>query len=149
MPPSPAGGSWRAMLPVGPRNWANSISMIVLDDSAKAQFRGWFTGCFVLSTSVVPVSWRSRNSRSKALSVARDTVAPRSVTRGPPMREVLASPKMLAIMILAGASGYPNQLTESALQAWLKDSQVSNTVIGLMSYVAMPYLLKFLWAPLI
>jgi hypothetical protein len=27
---------------------------------------------------------------------------------------------MLAIMVLAAASGYPNQLTESALQAWLK-----------------------------
>jgi MFS transporter, PAT family, beta-lactamase induction signal transducer AmpG len=65
------------------------------------------------------------------------------------MREILASPKMLAIMVLAAASGYPNQLTESALQAWLKDAHVSNTMIGLMSYVAMPYLLKFLWAPLV
>jgi MFS transporter, PAT family, beta-lactamase induction signal transducer AmpG len=83
------------------------------------------------------------------LSVARDTVAPRSATPGPPLREVLASPKMLAIMVLAAASGYPNQLTESALQAWLKDSHVSNTTIGLMSYVSLPYLLKFLWAPLI
>jgi PAT family beta-lactamase induction signal transducer AmpG len=65
------------------------------------------------------------------------------------MREVLASPKMLAIMILAAASGYPNQITESALQAWLKDSHVSNTTIGLMSYVALPYLLKPLWAPFV
>ncbi len=56
---------------------------------------------------------------------------------------------MLAIMVLAAASGYPNQLTESALQAWLKDAHVSNTTIGLMSYVALPYLLKFLWAPLV
>ena len=56
---------------------------------------------------------------------------------------------MLAIMIMGAASGYPNQLTESALQAWLKDSHVSNTTIGLMSYVALPYLLKFLWAPFI
>lgn len=56
---------------------------------------------------------------------------------------------MLAIMLLAGASGYPNQLTESALQAWLKDAGVSNTTIGLMSYVALPYLLKPIWAPLV
>jgi PAT family beta-lactamase induction signal transducer AmpG len=56
---------------------------------------------------------------------------------------------MLAIMVLAGASGYPNQLTESALQAWLKDVGASNTTIGLMSYVALPYLLKFLWAPFV
>jgi MFS transporter, PAT family, beta-lactamase induction signal transducer AmpG len=65
------------------------------------------------------------------------------------MREVLASPKMLAIMVLAAASGYPNQLTESALQAWLKDAHVSNTTIGVMSYVALPYLLKPLWAPFV
>jgi len=56
---------------------------------------------------------------------------------------------MLAIMVMAAASGYPNQLTESALQAWLKDSHVSNTTIGVMSYVALPYLLKFLWAPFV
>ena len=67
----------------------------------------------------------------------------------PSLRSILASPKMLAIMLLAAASGFPNQLTESALQAWLKDSGASNTTIGVMSYVAIPYLLKFLWAPLI
>jgi PAT family beta-lactamase induction signal transducer AmpG len=56
---------------------------------------------------------------------------------------------MLAIMLLAAASGYPNQLTESALQAWLKDAGANNTTIGVMSYVALPYLLKVLWAPFI
>ncbi|MFL6603334.1 MAG: hypothetical protein ACJ8R9_18670, partial [Steroidobacteraceae bacterium] len=85
------------------------------------------------------------------MSVARDTVAPgpSTVQKGPPLRKILASPKMLAIMVMAAASGYPNQLTESAFQAWLKDSHVTNTQIGVMSYVALPYLLKFLWAPLI
>jgi len=56
---------------------------------------------------------------------------------------------MLVIMVMGAASGYPNQLTESALQAWLKDSHATNTQIGWMSYVALPYLLKFLWAPLV
>src|ERR671937_677641 len=86
---------------------------------------------------------------SRALSV--ETVSPRSATAqpSPSMRQILASPKMLAIMIMAAASGYPNQLTESALQAWLKDSHVSNTTIGVMSYVALPYLRKFLWAPFV
>src|SRR2546429_4897782 len=56
---------------------------------------------------------------------------------------------MLAILFLGAASGFPNQITESALQAWLKDAGVSLTTIGVMSYVALPYLLKFLWAPLI
>src|SRR2546429_3670286 len=41
----------------------------------------------------------------------------------PRLREVLASPKMLAILFLGAASGFPNQITESALQAWLKRSE--------------------------
>ena len=56
---------------------------------------------------------------------------------------------MLAIMALGAASGFPNQITESALQAWLKDAGSSNTKIGVLTYVAIPYLLKFLWAPLL
>jgi MFS transporter, PAT family, beta-lactamase induction signal transducer AmpG len=76
------------------------------------------------------------------LSAAAGESAPR-------LRDVIASRKMLAILLLAGASGFPNQLTESALQAWLKDSGATNTTIGLLSYVALPYLLKPLWAPLV
>ena len=56
---------------------------------------------------------------------------------------------MLAILILGAASGFPNQITESALQAWLKDTGATNTTIGILSYVAWPYLLKPLWAPFI
>jgi PAT family beta-lactamase induction signal transducer AmpG len=56
---------------------------------------------------------------------------------------------MLVIMILGAASGFPNQITESTLQAWLKDAGQTNTTIGVLSYVAIPYLLKFLWAPLL
>jgi PAT family beta-lactamase induction signal transducer AmpG len=67
----------------------------------------------------------------------------------PRIRDVLASPKMLAILVLGASSGFPNQITESALQAWLKDSGATNTTIGILSYVALPYLLKFLWAPFI
>ncbi len=78
------------------------------------------------------------------MKTAAETLAP---APKPSLSAVLASPKMLVIMALGAASGYPNQLTESALQAWLKDSGASNTAIGVMSYVAIPYLLKFLWAP--
>ncbi len=67
----------------------------------------------------------------------------------PGLSELIGSPKMLAILVLGAASGFPNQLTESALQAWLKDAGASNTTIGVMSYVALPYLLKFLWAPFV
>ena len=67
----------------------------------------------------------------------------------PRLGAMLASPKMLAILLLAAASGFPNQISESVLQAWLKDNGATNTAIGVMSYVALPYLLKFLWAPLV
>ncbi len=67
----------------------------------------------------------------------------------PRLREVLTSPKMLAILVLGASSGFPNQITESTLWAWLKDEGISNTTIGIVSYVALPYLLKALWAPLI
>ena len=67
----------------------------------------------------------------------------------PSLRQVLANPKMLAILVLGGASGFPNQITETALQAWLKDSGATNTTIGILTYVAWPYLLKPLWAPLV
>lgn len=69
--------------------------------------------------------------------------------RKPGFREIFGSRKLLVIMALGAASGFPNQITESALQAWLKDAGRSNTSIGLLSYVAIPYLLKFLWAPLL
>jgi PAT family beta-lactamase induction signal transducer AmpG len=56
---------------------------------------------------------------------------------------------MLTILALGAASGFPNQITESTLQAWLKQSGATNTTIGILTYVAVPYLLKFLWAPLL
>lgn len=56
---------------------------------------------------------------------------------------------MLAILLLGAASGLPNPLSESILQAWLHDFGISNTRIGLLMYVGLPYLLKPLWAPLI
>ncbi len=69
--------------------------------------------------------------------------------RKPGLREIVASPKLLVIMALGAASGFPNQITESVLQAWLKDAGSSNTKIGALTYVSIPYLLKFLWAPLL
>ena len=83
-------------------------------------------------------------SRSEAASSSLSATAPR-----PRIREVLTRPRMLILVALGAASGFPNQVTESALQAWLKDLHISNTEIGMLSYVSLPYLLKFLWAPLL
>src|SRR6188508_3596559 len=56
---------------------------------------------------------------------------------------------MLAVLLLGAVSGLPNQFSESILQAWFTDLGFTNTRIGLLMYVAMPYLLKPLWAPII
>ena len=91
-----------------------------------------------------------RHERDSSVSSAVNTIeGPVHEAAKPRISAVLASPKMLAIMALGAASGYPNQLTESALQAWLKDTGATNTAIGIMTYVSLPYLLKPLWAPLI
>ena len=51
------------------------------------------------------------------------------------MKSVVASPRMLAVLVLGLASGLPYNLTDATLQAWLKDSGASNTTIGLLSQI--------------
>ncbi|HEX6638635.1 MAG TPA: MFS transporter [Steroidobacteraceae bacterium] len=67
----------------------------------------------------------------------------------PRIRDILRQPRLLAILLLGAASGLPNPLSESTMQAWFADMGISNTKIGLLMYVALPYLLKPLWAPLL
>ncbi|HER25625.1 MAG TPA: MFS transporter [Rhodospirillales bacterium] len=56
---------------------------------------------------------------------------------------------MLVILLLGFSSGLPLLLVYSTLSAWLKDSDVSLTMIGLFSWASTAYALKFLWAPLV
>ncbi|MBA2688107.1 MAG: AmpG family muropeptide MFS transporter [Gemmatimonadaceae bacterium] len=56
---------------------------------------------------------------------------------------------MLALMLLGFSSGLPLLLTSKTLQAWMTVAKVDLTTIGLFSLVALPYSLKFLWAPLL
>lgn len=51
--------------------------------------------------------------------------------------------------MLGFSSGLPLALTDSTLQAWLTVAGVDITTIGLFSLLALPYVLKFLWAPLL
>ncbi len=62
---------------------------------------------------------------------------------------VCRDPRLLAILLLGFSSGLPLALTSSTLNASLTEAGVSLTGIGLFSLVALPYSLKFLWAPLI
>src|SRR5687768_9979643 len=57
--------------------------------------------------------------------------------------------KMAAILFLGFASGLSLWLTSRTLQAWMTVEGVDLTTIGLFSLVALPYSLKFVWAPVL
>lgn len=57
--------------------------------------------------------------------------------------------RMLVMLLTGYASGFPLLLIGSTLQAWMKNEGVDLTNIGLVSLLGLPYVLKFLWAPLL
>lgn len=58
------------------------------------------------------------------------------------------SRKMLVSLLMGFSSGLPLAMTGGTMQAWLKESGVDLTTIGLFGLVGMPYTLKFLWSPI-
>lgn len=62
---------------------------------------------------------------------------------------VYLQPRVAAMLLLGFSSGLPLALTGATLQVWMKDAGVSLSTIGLYSLVGIPYVLKFLWAPLV
>jgi PAT family beta-lactamase induction signal transducer AmpG len=65
-----------------------------------------------------------------------------------PYLEILRSPRIAAVLLLGFSSGLPLALTGGTLQAWLTVSAVDLMTIAWFSWIGIPYLLKFLWAPL-
>ena len=63
--------------------------------------------------------------------------------------QIYKDPQILTMGLIGFASGLPLFLTASTLALWLKQAGVSYTNIGLMSLVALPYSIKFIWAPFI
>ena len=62
----------------------------------------------------------------------------------------LFADKQLALMLALGfSSGLPFLLVFSTQSAWLREAGVAKEHIGLMSWVALAYSFKFLWAPLL
>ena len=55
---------------------------------------------------------------------------------------------MAAMLLLGFASGLPLPLTGGTLQAWLTIAGVDLRTIGIFSLVGLPYIIKFVWAPL-
>ncbi len=63
--------------------------------------------------------------------------------------KLYASPKNLSVALLGFASGIPILMTLSTLTYWLSTLGVTKSVIGFASLLGLPYMLKFLWAPIL
>jgi PAT family beta-lactamase induction signal transducer AmpG len=65
------------------------------------------------------------------------------------LKEAFAQPAALTMFFFGFTSGLPFLLVGGTLSAWLKESNVSLEMIGLISYATLTYSLKFLWSPLV
>lgn len=65
------------------------------------------------------------------------------------MLQKLLNLRTLPIIILGFSSGLPLALSSGTLQAWLASTNISTQTIGFFTLLGIPYLYKFLWAPLL
>jgi PAT family beta-lactamase induction signal transducer AmpG len=63
-------------------------------------------------------------------------------------QHLLMNRRLFAILCTGFSSGLPLMLTLSTLQAWFTEAGTSVVTVGMLSLVGLPYLFKFLWAPL-
>lgn len=64
-------------------------------------------------------------------------------------KNFFSNPRLRATLLLAFASGLPLALTSSTLQAWFTQAGIGVMAIGALSLTGIPYIYKFLWAPLL
>jgi PAT family beta-lactamase induction signal transducer AmpG len=79
------------------------------------------------------------------------TTTPQRATQDPSWFEGIAvyfKRRVLIVLLLGFSGGLPFSLTGIALQAWMTKSGVDTGTIGLFAAIGLPYVLKFLWAPL-
>ncbi|MFI5011933.1 MAG: AmpG family muropeptide MFS transporter [Hyphomicrobiales bacterium] len=69
--------------------------------------------------------------------------------RWPLIADIIADRRLALMLAFGFSSGLPFLLVFSTQSAWLREAGVSRTEIGLLSYVALAYTFKFLWAPVI
>ena len=63
--------------------------------------------------------------------------------------EIVADRRLALMLALGFSAGLPFLLVFSTLSAWLRESGIARTEIGFLSYIALAYSFKFLWAPII
>ena len=61
----------------------------------------------------------------------------------------LGNPRVLLMLAFGFSAGLPFLLIFGTLSVWLRESGVPVTTIGLFSWLALAYTLKFLWAPIV
>ena len=57
--------------------------------------------------------------------------------------------RLLSVLLLGFSSGLPLALVMSTLQAWFKDAGIDIKSISMLGAVGIPYVYKFLWAPIL
>ncbi|MCB8819516.1 AmpG family muropeptide MFS transporter [Microvirga rosea] len=65
------------------------------------------------------------------------------------LRTLLTDGRVALMLPLGFSSGLPFLLVFSTLSAWLREAGISRTEIGMLSWVALAYSFKFLWAPIV
>ncbi len=63
--------------------------------------------------------------------------------------EIVADPRLALMLALGFSAGLPYLLVFSTLSAWLREAGIARTQIGFLSYLALAYSLKFVWAPIV
>ena len=76
-----------------------------------------------------------------------EELAARSVSH-PTWWQALRHPRVVCILFLGFSSGLPLAITSSTLQAWYAVSGIDVVTVGVLTLVGVPYVWKFLWAPL-
>jgi PAT family beta-lactamase induction signal transducer AmpG len=61
---------------------------------------------------------------------------------------VVQDRRFIVLLLLGFSSGLPLMLTSRAMKVWAANAGVELPTVGLFSLVALPYALKFLWAPI-
>jgi len=65
------------------------------------------------------------------------------------LRDILTDKRIALMLPLGFSCGLPLLLVFGTLSAWLAEAGISRTEIGMLSWVALAYSFKFLWAPVV
>ncbi len=63
------------------------------------------------------------------------------------LKAVLRNPNLLVVFVMGFSSGLPFLMVGGTLKTWMREAGLDLSTIGFFSMVALPYSLKFMWAP--